>query len=94
MGHVNLQDRAKVLKVLKDGKFHTFSDISSKTNLGLKDVMAVTGAKPYDIIGTVKGYKHIKKATKDEVMEACHYLGSKRYAMLKRQQAFKVHKGL
>ncbi len=96
MGHVNvnLQDRAQILKILKDGKFHTFDEISKKTKLNIKEVMMVTGHQPYDIIGTHKGYKHIKAATKDEVMEACRYLGSKRYAMLKRQQAFKVHKGL
>lgn len=94
MGHVNQFDRRSVVSALSDGEWHTFKDISAETRLGLKDVMAVTGHEPYDIIGTQQGYKLLKYAKKDEVLEACQYLGHKIYAMRIRQEAFRRKKGL
>ena len=88
---VNKFDRRAIKRVLRDGGWHTFGEISEKTNLSINQVMDVTGHYPYDIIGTRLGYKLIDKATDDEIDEARGYLHHKIYAMRTRSEAFKAH---
>lgn len=87
------EDRKAILKVLLDGRarvnaFHTFDEIEARTGLGIKAVMLVTGHFPYDIIGTVRGYKHISRAANEEVEDAIGYNYEKIKAMRRRTQAF------
>lgn len=89
-----IEDRKAILKVLLDGRArwnrsHKFDEISARTGLDIKEVMAVTGHEPYDIIGTQAGYKHITRASDREVMEAIKYNVGKIAAMSKRIEAFR-----
>ena len=87
-------NKALVRSVLRKGNdWHTFKDIRHETGLGIKQVMAVTGKYPYDIIGTQQGYKLLKKASDDEVSEATAYLCNKAEAMLVRAHAFRDQLG-
>lgn len=96
MGKAGQEHRDEVLSVLLDKRssdktWHTFDKISKRTKLNIREVMAVTGSAPYDIIGTRHGYKHVSRATKAEVREALSYLDGKVFAMNTRAHALSAH---
>jgi len=89
-----IADRRAILRVLLDKRtgnstFHTFEKIKDRTGLNIQEVMLVTGHFPYDIIGTVRGYKHISRAADGEIEDAIGYNASKIKAMRYRTAAFR-----
>lgn len=83
------EDRKEILKVVKGNRWVTREQITEETGLGIQRIMAVTGHAPYDIIGTVRGYKRIGYSTRTEVNKARKYLHSKIYAMRIRSEAIR-----